>query len=308
MKKVYVIGTGMTKFGKLEQSGRELAIEAAKEAIQESGIASHDIESTYVSNAFGIGENQLHVGPIINSALGIPEVPSLSIESACSGGSAAFNQAYIALSSGYYKVALVVGYEKLSMNKTPENTRYFAMASDHWYEGINGVTFPGLYALMASAHMHLYGTTEEMLGSVSIKNHRNGTFNPKAHLQKAIDMETYLKSPIVASPLKLYDSCPFSDGASALVLANEDFNFEGQERIEVLSSARAGSRATIQDREELTGIPGAQIATQKALKAAGIELKDISFAEVHDCFTIAELMALEDIGFFRKGEGCRLCY
>ena len=302
MKKVYVIGTGMTKFGKLDQSGRELAIQAAKEAIQESGIVSHDIESTYVSNAFGIGENQLHIGPIINSALGIPEVPSLSIESACSGGSAAFNQAYIALSSGYYKVALVVGYEKLSMNKTPENTRYFAMASDHWYEGINGVTFPGLYALMASAHMHLYGTTEEMLGSVSIKNHRNGTFNPKAHLQKAIDMETYLKSPIVASPLKLYDSCPFSDGASALVLANEDFNFEGQERIEVLSSARAGSRATIQDREELTGIPGAQIATQKALKAAGIELKDISFAEVHDCFTIAELMALEDIGFFRKGE------
>ncbi len=303
MKRVYVIGTGMTKFGKLEKTGRELATTAASEAIAESGISVKDIEATYVSNAFGIGEEQLHMGPIINSTLGIPEVPSLSIESACSGGSAAFNQAYIALSSGYYNVALVVGYEKLSMNRTSENTKYFAMASDHWYEGINGVTFPGLYALMASAHMHRYGTTEEMLGSVSIKNHRNGSFNSKAHLQKAIDMETYLKSPVVASPLKLYDACPFSDGAAAVILVNEDFKFDGQEKIEVLASARAGSMATLQDRDELTGISGARIATQKALKISGLELKDISFAEVHDCFTIAEIMALEDIGFFPRGEG-----
>jgi len=303
MKKVYVLGTGMTKFGKLEQSGRELAIEAASDAILEAGISARDIEATYVSNAFGIGEGQLHIGPIINSSLGIPDIPSVSMESACSGGSAAFNQAYIALSSGYYSAALVVGYEKLSMNKTPENTKYFAMASDFWYEGMNGVTFPGLYALMASAHMHTYGTTEEMLGSVSIKNHRNGSFNQKAHLQKTIDMETYLKSPVVASPLKLYDACPFSDGAAAIVLVNEDFRTDSQERIEVLASARAGSMATIQDRGELTGIPGARIATERALKASGLELRDISFAEVHDCFTIAEIMALEDIGFFPKGQG-----
>lgn len=305
MKKVYVIGTGMTKFGKLEKTGRELAIDATNDAILESGINVRDIEATYVSNAFGIGEEQLHMGPIINGSLGIPEIPSLSIESACSGGSAAFNQAYIALSGGYYDAALVVGYEKLSMNRTPENTKYFAMASDYWYEGMNGVTFPGLYALMASAHMNRYGTTEEMLGSVSIKNHRNGSYNSKAHLQKEIDMDTYLKSPVVASPLKLYDACPFSDGAAAVVLVNEDFNIDRPEKIEVLASARAGSMATLQDRKELTGIPGARIATEKALKVSGLELKDITFVEVHDCFTIAEIMALEDIGFFPRGEGGR---
>ena len=198
MKKVYILGVGMTNFGKSDKLGRELAIQASMDAINDAGIRPKDIDATYVSSAFGIAENQVHVGPLINSSLGIPSIPSLTIESACSGSSAAFHEAYIALSSGFHNVALVVGYEKLSMNPTSENTRYFAMASDFWFEGLNGVTFPGLYALMATAHMKKYGTTEEMLGAVSIKNHRNGYYNPKAHFKKIIDMETYLKSPVVS--------------------------------------------------------------------------------------------------------------
>jgi len=303
MKKVYVAGVGMTNFGKSNKLGRELALEASIMAINDAGIKPREIEATYVSNAFGIAENQVHVGPLINSSLGIPEVPSLTIESACSGSSAAFHEAYVALSSGIHKVALVVGYEKLSMNPTSENTRYFAMASDYWFEGLNGVTFPGLYALMATAHMKKYGTTEEMLGSVSIKNHRNGYYNPKAHFRKMIDMETYLNSPVVAYPLKLYDSCPFSDGASALILVNEDFNERKSELVQVLSSVRSGSMAALQDRNDFTGIPGAKIAAEKAFRNSKLSPSDISLAEVHDCFTIAEIMAIEDIGFFKKGEG-----
>lgn len=303
MKKVYVAGVGMTNFGKLNKLGRELAIDASIQAINDAQIRPKDIDATYVSSAFGIGESQIHVGPLINSSLGIPQVPSLTIESACSGSSAAFHEAYVALSSGIHNVALVVGYEKLTMNSTSENTRYFAMASDYWFEGINGVTFPGLYALMATAHMKKYGTTEEMLGSVAIKNHRNGFYNPKAHFRKMIDMETYMNSAVVSYPLKLYDSCPFSDGAAALILVNEDFVQKNSELVQVLSSMRAGSMAALQDRDDFTGIPGARIAAEKALKIAKLSPDDVSFAEVHDCFTIAEIMAIEDIGFFKKGEG-----
>lgn len=303
MKKVYVAGVGMTNFGKLNKLGRELALDASIQAINDAQIRPKDIDATYVSNAFGIGEGQIHVGPLINSSLGIPQVPSLTIESACSGSSAAFHEAYVALSSGIHNVALVVGYEKLTMNSTSENTRYFAMASDYWFEGVNGVTFPGLYALMATAHMKKYGTTEEMLGSVAIKNHRNGFYNPKAHFRKMIDMETYRNSAVVSYPLKLYDSCPFSDGAAALILVNEDFIQKNSELVQVLSSVRAGSMAALQDRDDFTGIPGARIAAEKAFKIAKLSPDDVSFAEVHDCFTIAEIMAIEDIGFFRKGEG-----
>ncbi|MDP8011298.1 MAG: thiolase domain-containing protein [Thermoplasmata archaeon] len=303
MKNVYVAGVGMTNFGKSERLGRELALEAAISAIEDAGIEPKDIDATYVSSAFGIGENQVHVGPLINSALGIPDRPSLTIESACSGSSAAFHEAYVALSSGFYNIALVVGYEKLTMNSTPENTRLFAMASDFWYEGLNGVTFPGLYALMATAHMNKYGTSEEMLGSIAIKNHRNGFYNPKAHFRKIIDMDTYLKSPVVAYPLKLYDSCPFSDGAAAIILINEDAKIKKSELVKVLASVRSGSMAALQDRNDYTGIPGAKIASEKAYKYSKTSPEMISFAEVHDCFTIAEVMAMEDIGFFKKGDG-----
>ncbi len=301
--KVFVIGSSISKFGKMQESGRESLAKVSLDAIKDAGIAPREIKSAFYSNAFGITEKQAHVGPLINTALGIPEVPSVTIESACSSSSAALHEAFMHVASGHDDMCLVAGAERLSHLDTLSATTYFAMGSDFAFEAANGVTFPGLYASMAIAHMKKYGTTREMMGSVALKNHENATKNPNAHFRKKISMEAYLESPVIAHPFHLYDCCPFSDGASAVVIASEDRAKElKSELVEITASERGGSIATLQDRRDVTSISGAVDAAGRAFRRAGVAPDEVDVAEVHDCFTIAEIIAMEDTGLFKRGE------
>ncbi|MEK6834309.1 MAG: acetyl-CoA acetyltransferase, partial [Thermoproteota archaeon] len=198
---------------------------------------------------------------------------------------------------------LATGVEKVTHTGTEWTTTYFSYCSDFFYEGGAGASFPGLFASMARAYLAEFKATEEDLAMVAVKNHDNGFLNPKAHLRKKITIDDVMKSAVVASPLKLYDCCPFSDGASAVILCNEKFAKEHTKNyIQVIGSGRGGSPAALQGREHITTIPSTRIAAQAAYKMAGVTPKDIDFAEVHDCFTIAELVDTEDLGFFEKGK------
>ena len=306
MRRVCIVGAGQTRYGVNKDTAREAAAKVAHEAIVDAGLTPKDVQMIFVSNVLGMVEKQGHVGPLIATSLGIPHVPSLTIEAACASGSVSFREAYISVASGVYDVALVVGSEKVSQLDIFQATSYFAMGSDYTYEGRNGVTFPGLYALMATAYIHKYGATQEQLAAIAVKSHRNGAKNPTAHFQTEIAVEDVMSSRMVAWPLKLYDCCPFSDGASAIVIASEEKTRQlSDERVYVLGSGRAGMVAALHDREDLTRMDSARIAGEQAFKQAGVDRKDIDFAEVHDCFTIAEAIALEELGFVERGKGAR---
>ena len=299
-----MLGAGSTKYGKLDDSISDITIQASAAAIENAGIEPKEIKAGYISNVFGVADKQVHLGPVVMSNLGISERPSLSIESACGSGSVSFREAYANVAAGFYDAVLVTGVEKVTHTGTEWTTTYFSYCSDFFYEGMAGASFPGLFASMARAYIHEFKATEEDFAQVAVKNHDNGLLNPKAHLRKKISVDDVMNSAVVASPLKLYDCCPFSDGASAVILCNEKFAKDhGSNYIEVLGSGRGGSPAALQGREHLTTIPSTKIAAEAAYKMAGITPSDIDFAEVHDCFTIAEVVDSEDLGFFEKGKG-----
>jgi acetyl-CoA C-acetyltransferase len=300
--KVCVLGVGSTKYGKLNESIIEIALNASKDAIDSAGITPNDIQAGYISNVFGVADKQVHMAPVILSNLGIPHVPGLTIESACGSGSVMFREAYANIAAGFYDCVLGLGVEKITHTGTTQSTTLFSYCSDFFYEGGNGASFPGLFASIATAYMTSYKANEEDLAHVAVKNHENGILNPKAHVQRKITVDDVLKSPVVASPLKLYDCCPFSDGASAVILCNEEFAKKvGRPYVEVIGSGRGASPAAVQARKDITTIPSTVAAAKQAYKMANITPKDIDFAEVHDCFTIAEIIDIEDLGFFPKG-------
>lgn len=300
--KVCVLGAGSTKYGKLDESVIEIALNASKDAIESAGITPKDIQAGYISNVFGVADKQVHMAPVIMSNLGIPHVPGLTIESACGSGSVMLREAYANIAAGFYDCVLALGVEKITHTGTTQSTTLFSYCSDFFYEGGNGATFPGLFASIARAYMTTHKANEEDLAYVAVKNHENGILNPKAHVRKKITVDDVMKSPVVASPLKLYDCCPFSDGASAVILCNEEFAKKSRKPyVEVIGSGRGASPAAVQAREDITTIPSTISAAKQAYKMAGITPKDIDFAEVHDCFTIAEIIDIEDLGFFPKG-------
>ncbi|HKG41348.1 MAG TPA: thiolase domain-containing protein [Nitrososphaeraceae archaeon] len=300
--KVCVLGAGSTKYGKLNESIIEMALNASKDAIESAGITPKDIQAGYISNVFGVADKQVHMAPVIMSNLGIPHVPGLTIESACGSGSVMLREAYANIAAGFYDCVLALGVEKITHTGTTQSTTLFSYCSDFFYEGGNGASFPGLFASIARVYMTTHKANEEDLAYVAVKNHENGILNPKAHVRKKITVDDVMKSPVVASPLKLYDCCPFSDGASAVILCNEEFAKKSRKPyVEVIGSGRGASPAAVQAREDITTIPSTISAAKQAYKMAGITPKDIDFAEVHDCFTIAEIIDIEDLGFFPKG-------
>jgi len=304
VEKVCVLGAGSTKYGKLEDSITDIALQASVDAIESAGIESKEIKAGYISNVFGVADKQVHLGPVVMSNLGISEKPSLSIESACGSGSVSFREAFANVTAGFYDAVLVTGVEKVTHTGTEWTTTYFSYCSDFFYEGQAGVSFPGLFASMARAYFNEFNATEEDFAKVAVKNHDNGLLNPKAHLRKKITVDDVMNSDVVASPLKLYDCCPFSDGASAVILCSQSFAKDhGGDYINVIGSGRGGSPAALQARDHLTTIPSTKIATEAAYKMANITAKDVDFAEVHDCFTVAEVVDTEDLGFFEKGKG-----
>lgn len=306
MESVCILGAGSTKYGKLDESIIEIALTASVDAIESAGISPEDIKAGYISNVFGVADKQVHMAPVIMSNLGLSHVPGLTIESACGSGSVMFREAFANIRAGFYDCVLALGVEKVTHTGTNQSTTLFSYCSDFFYEGGNGASFPGLFASIARAYMTKYKADEEDLANVAVKNHENGLLNPKAHVRKRITVEDVLNSPVVASPLKLYDCCPFSDGASAVILCNERFaKKSGKPYIKVIGSGRGGSPAAVQGRKDISTIPGTVIAADQAYKMAGISPHDVNFAEVHDCFTIAEIIDVEDLGFFQKGKAAR---
>ena len=304
MEKVCVLGAGSTKYGKLDDSIIDITTMSSVSAIESAGISPKDIKAGYISNVFGVADKQVHLGPVLMSNLGISDRPSLSIESACGSGSVSFREAYANVAAGFYDCLLVTGVEKVTHTGTEWTTTFFAYCSDFFYEGQAGASFPGLFASMARAYLSEFDATEEDFAKVAVKNHENGVLNPKAHLQKKITIDDVMNSAVVASPLKLYDCCPFSDGASSVILCSEKFAKEhGGDYIQVIGSGRGGSPAALQGREQMTTIPSTKIAADAAYKMANIKPSDVDFVELHDCFTIAEIVDTEDLGFFEKGKG-----
>lgn len=306
MRDVCVVGVGTTKYGKHDLAGRELMTAAAQAAIRSSGIDPDRISCGLFGNAFGVAEKQGHLGPLIMTALGLDTKPATVVETACASGGTAFHHGYREVAGGFSDAVLVGGVERVSMLDTLTATTYFAYGSDFTYEGGTGCSFPGLYATMARAYFDKYGATERDLAAVAVKNHENALSNPMAHLQKRITIDDVMSSMKVADPLKLYDACPFSDGAAAAILCSADVAKELTDTpVFVEASERAGSIASLHDRDDLTTIPGAVDAGKRALAKAKITTDQVDFFEVHDCFTIAELVATEDLGIFKRGTAAK---
>jgi len=323
----------MSKFGAFpDKTSRDLFAEAFAEMGKsvDKGLDTSDIEALYVGNfSSDLFEGQGHVAPIMADWIGMVPKPATRLEDACASGGVAIREGILAIASGAYDIVLVGGTEKMTNLPTERVTDTLAAASDAAYEGACGFTFPGLYAAMATAYMAKYGATEEHFMKVGIKNHRNGALNPKAQFNKSIKdlMESriekakqkgdpvpewreeldFLKdpkaNPVVAWPMRLFDCSPITDGAACLLLVAEDLARDFcADPIYIVGSGQ-GSDHALHEREDLTTITAAEVAARHAYEMAGVAAKDIQIAEVHDCFTIAELVAIECLGFFKPGEG-----
>ena len=304
---VSIVSAGLSKFGRREGlMCRELFSEAIKESFDRCPNLDPitDIDALFVGHMGESYEHQGHTGPTIADWVGLLPKPAIRIESACASSGSALRIGILAILSGLHKIVVVGGVEKMTHRTTAEVTEYLAMASDFPFEQWNGITFPGLYALMATAHMHKYGTTEEHLAKVAVKNHHNGTLNPKAHMQKEITIEKAMSSKLVAWPLTLYDCSLISDGASCVILSHPDIAKKLTDTpVHIIGSGQASDSIGLYDREEVTSLKAARLAGQCAYKMAGLEPKDLDVAEVHDCFTIAEILAYEDLGLCNSGKG-----
>jgi len=306
MKKVAVIGVGMTRFGELWNSSlRSLTIEAGIKALSDAGVPGERVDALYTGCMSGdMFVKQGHIASLIADYGGLLPVPSTRVESACASGGLALRQGLMAIASGFANIVVVGGVEKMTDALGSQTTGYLASAADQEWESFNGATFPSLYALMARRHMYEYGTTEEQLSLIAVKNHHNGSLNPNAHFQFEVSLERVMNSTLVADPLRLFHCSPVSDGAACVVLASEEKAKEiSDDPIWIIGSGQASGAIGIYDRDDICTIDATVNAGKSAYKMAGVTPKDIDFAEVHDCFTIAEIIDIEDLGFFKKGEG-----
>ncbi len=307
---VSIVSAGLSRFGRLDgMYGREIFAEAAKEAFERCPNLDpeKDVEALFVGHMGESYEHQGHTGPTLADWTGLLPKPSIRLESACASSGVALRIGIFAVLSGMHDIVLVGGVEKMTHRTTAEVTEFLAMASDFPFEQWHGITFPGLFALMATAHMHKYGTTEEQLAMVAVKNHNNGLLNPKAHMQKVVTLEKVMSSRVIAWPLKLYDCSLITDGASCLILTRPDLAKKFTDiPVQIVGSGQASDAIGIYEREELTSMKAGRLAGQEAYKMAGVKPKDLDIAEVHDCFTIAEIIAYEDLGLCKPGKGGRL--
>ena len=306
-----IVSAGSTRFGRLKGIyARELFAEGLCEALEHCPELDprKDIQAVFVGQMAGEAyEHQGHWGPVVADWAGLIPKAAIRMENACASSSAALRCAIFAVKSGLIDVALVGGVEKMTHRTTEEVQEFLGLASDHPFEQFNGLTFPGLYALMATAHMNRYGTTEEQLAMVSVKNHKHGALNPKAHFQKEITLEEALSSRVIAWPLKLYDCCPISDGAACLIVTKPEIAKKYTDTpVYIIGTGQASSEIGLYERETYTSITASKVAARQAYKMAGVEPKDLDIVEVHDCFTIAEIIAYEDLGLCEPGEGGRL--
>jgi acetyl-CoA C-acetyltransferase len=306
MRRVAVIGIGKTAFGAFpELDLRTLASSAVRDAIADSNVAPAAVEAFYLGNFAGpsfVGQN--HLAPYVAAAAGLESIPCTRIENACASSGSAFFQAWLSVAAGVYDTVVAAGVEKMTSQPTPRVTEILAGAGDMAGEGAAGATFPALFAMIARRHMHQYGTTREQLAAVAVKNHANGAKNPLAHMRKVITLEQALAGRPVSDPLTVYDCSLVSDGAAAVVLVPATQALRYTSRIvQVLGTAQTSDFVALDLKADITVMPAVQSAAKRSYEMAGLGPQDIDLAEVHDCFTIAEIIATEDLGFTGKGEG-----
>ncbi len=301
MRDVAIVGAGLIRFKENWGSSlRDLFVEAALKAIKDAKVK--EVDSMYVgSMSSGLFVEQEHIGPLCADYLGFKNVPTVRIESACASGGIALRQGLIEVASGFSDIVLVAGVEK--MTDTEDATSALAAAADVENEVFYGATFPALYALIARAHMDKYGTTREQLASVAVKNHKNGAKNPNAHFQREINLETVLNSVMVADPLTLLQCSPISDGAAALILVPvEKARTKKNKVVKISGSGLATDTIALHSRKDLASLEAVRLSAERAYKMAGKRPEDIDVCEVHDCFSIAELICIEELGFVEKGK------
>ena len=332
---VSIVGAGMSRFGTFrDKTSRDLFVEAFQDMMDnlDQGIDVEDIECGYVGNySSDLFEGQGHTAPIIADWVGMTPAPVTRIENACASSGSALREGVMAIASGMYDVVLVGGVEKMTGLPTEGVTDVLATAADVLYEVPVGLTFPGIFGALAKAHMDRYETNLDHLLKVGIKNHNNGALNPKAQFNVTIrqmmerrqaraeqrgetvpdwkDELEFLNAPVsnpwIAWPLRLYDCAPITDGASCLLLVSADIARNFTEKPVHIAGMGQASGRPLHDAEELTSLSAAKYAAVQAYQMAGITPQDVQVAEVHDCFTIAEIIATEDLGFFEPGEGPR---
>lgn len=304
MREVAVIGTGMTKWGELwEKSLRTIFVETALLALNDAGIDR--IDSIYVgSMSSGLFVGQEHIASLLADYLGQTPVPAARVETACASGGLAFKLGLMEVASGMSDMVLVSGIEKMTDVNGYEATYALGTAADQEYEGYHGITFPGLYALIARAHMEKYGTTREQMAMVAVKNHRNGAKNPLAQFPFEVTVEGVINSVMVADPLRILDCSPITDGAAAVIICPVEKAKEmGKPVIKVIGSGHATDSIALSSRKDVTWLEATYQAGKKAYEMAGKSPDDIDVLEVHDCFTIAEICVMEALGIVEKGQG-----
>ena len=293
-----------TKFGELwEKSLFDLVEEAVKGVLKNAKIEIGQIDAIFFGNMLaGVLENNLHSSAKIAEIFKI-NIPIYRVEAACASGGVAFNLAKNYLEANSNKTVLVLGAEKMT-DYSPEETTESLAGAASGEEQEAGLTFPGLYGMMANYYLEKYHYSEENLAYVSVKNHFHGSLNDKAHFRNKITIEQVLKSPCIASPLKVLDSSPISDGASALIITNKKYQIKKTKKpVKVLTSKIINDAISLKSRKSLDQILATKIAADTAFKEANLNRSEISVAEVHDCFSVGEILAMEDLGFWKKGEG-----
>jgi len=310
MRSVSIIGAGCTRFGeRWDDSLRDLVVETGIRALEDGNVSGEEIDGLYVGNMSG-GRfvEQEHIGALISDCAGLSRlhVPSTRVEAACASGGLALRQGVLAVASGYSDVVIAAGVEKMTDVTGGVAADALAAAADREWECFFGATFPALYAMIARLHMHRYATTREDLAAVAVKNHHHGSMNPISQYQMEITVDKVLNSPLVADPLRVLDCSPITDGAAAVVLApTEEAKKYTDSPIRILATAQASDTLALHDRRDITTLDASVFAARRAFRMAGLEPEDVDLAEVHDAFTIGEIVAIEDLGFFDKGDGGR---
>jgi acetyl-CoA C-acetyltransferase len=304
MSRVGVIGIGHGRFGRRSDATvQELAFEAFRSALADAGIDREAIDASVIG-AVPEYHKQRSVAGVVQEYLGLDPKPTWLTEVACASGSAAIRTAWMAIRSGLHRVVAVIGCQKMTELSTAEILALMGRVGEVQWESIFGTTFPSYYAMFANRHMHEFGTTREQLLAVAVKNHHYGAKNPNALFRKEITVEKALASDPVASPLCVYDCCANADGAACVILADEEPAAEHGDPVVWLDGVGCATASmSVLRRPHLVGLPSAQDAANQAYEMAGVSAQDVEVAEVHDCFTIAEIMAYEDLGFCAKGEG-----
>ncbi|NWF95183.1 MAG: thiolase domain-containing protein [Candidatus Thorarchaeota archaeon] len=308
LKRTCIVSGAQTKFGVLEGvTLREMFAEAVNRVTVDADIPKKDIQAVFVGSFIPeMLVHQGHTAPLLADFAGLRGLPATRHEAACASGATALRAGIMAIESGLYDVVLVAAAEKMTGVPTSKATEALAAAADDDFESGIGLTFPGVFGMAAVAHMQKYGTTEEDMALVAVKAHKNASTNPYAQFNKEITLEKALTPRYIAWPLKLFDCSPISDGAAAVVLTSADVAKKYTDTpVRIVGTGQASASMNISGRTELASFEASVKASKMAYDMARLGPKDMDFAVVHDCFTIAEIIASEDIGFFKPGEGAK---